>query len=106
MDFTGNSLIFSTHTHTHDSGKHNNGYGHLKTAITQSFNGSGSQNRVCAEVFLDGYKGIHLTIKVKSFSGGLSQRQIPVCNLAIRSLDLPLEIIIGLARREEDITYK
>jgi hypothetical protein len=38
-DFTADSLNFSTLTHTHESGKHRNSYGHPKTAITRSFSG-------------------------------------------------------------------
>jgi hypothetical protein len=36
LDFAANLLIFSTSTHTHDFGKHSDGYGYSKAAFVQS----------------------------------------------------------------------
>jgi hypothetical protein len=48
-------------------------------------------------MFLSGYKGIHLTLELKSFIISLSLRRIPVQGLAIGSLDLPLVATIDIA---------
>jgi hypothetical protein len=39
MDSTENFLSFLTPTQTHGFDNHNSGYGHLKTALVQSFSG-------------------------------------------------------------------
>jgi hypothetical protein len=38
-DFATNLLSLSTPTHTQDLNNHNDGYGHPKTALVQSFSG-------------------------------------------------------------------
>jgi hypothetical protein len=54
--------------------------------------------------YLDGYKGIHLSLEVKSFIDSLHLRWVLVRGLAIRSLDLPLITSIGIVGRERGIT--
>jgi hypothetical protein len=61
-----------------------------------------SQKRVSMEAFHDGYKGLHLTLEMKSFTRSLNLRWIPVCSLAIRSLDLPLVTTISIAGRDRE----
>jgi hypothetical protein len=54
------------------------------------------------EAFVDGYRGLHLALEMKSFHSGLSLRQIPVHDPAIRSLGLPLVVTIGIIGRERE----
>jgi hypothetical protein len=65
-----------------------------------------TKERICVKVFLDGYKGIHLALEVKSLSSGLSLRWVPIRGPYIRSLDLPLITIISITEREGEITCK
>jgi hypothetical protein len=51
---------------------------------------------------LDGCKGIHLALEVKTFLGNLHLRWVPVWSPALESLDLPLITAIGITRRERD----
>jgi hypothetical protein len=52
--------------------------------------------------FLDGYKGIHLALEVKSFVGSLYLRWVVVRGSTIGSLDLPLITTIGITGRERE----
>jgi hypothetical protein len=61
-----------------------------------------SQKRVCAKTFHDGYKGLHLTLGMKSLSSGLSLGWILVCGPTIMSLDLPLVTTISIVKRERE----
>jgi hypothetical protein len=54
--------------------------------------------------FLDSYKGIYLTLEVKSFIGSQHLSWVPVRGSATGSLDLPLITTIGFTEREREIT--
>jgi hypothetical protein len=54
------------------------------------------------ECFLDGYKGIHLTLEVKSFISSLHMRRVLVRESALRCLNLPLITVIGITGRERE----
>jgi hypothetical protein len=62
---------------------------------------------LCGSVQLDGYKSIHLALVATTFIGKLHLWWVPVRGPTLRSLYIPLIIIIGIAtrEREREITY-